>query len=412
MYQAINACRVCGNSRLEPILDLGMQALTGVFPRDEDEDVPLGPLRLLKCYGADACGLVQLAETFSATEMYGDNYGYRSGLNPSMVEHLHSKVATILSTSGVPDGAVVLDIGSNDGTTLSAYPSDRYQLIGIDPTASKFRGYYPPDVQVIEDFFSEATVRAALGDQKASVVTSFSMFYDLDNPLAFMEDVRDVMTPDGVWVFEQSYLPLMLEANSYDTVCHEHIEYYSLTQIVWMTERVGLEVIDVEFNDVNGGSFSVTAAKSGSSHAQSPRVQETLDREVAIGLDGLDVYMDFARRVADRRQSLLDFIAGAHRAGESVGALGASTKGNVLLQYCGLTPDDLIAVGEINEEKIGRFTPGTRIPICSEAELLEREPDYLLVLPWHFRKTFINKSLKGDSRLVFPLPNLEVVGGL
>jgi len=411
LYQRIDRCRVCGNPRLEPLIDLGEQALTGVFPRRRDQRVPGGPLVLVKCHGAEACGLVQLLDSYSADEMYGDNYGYRSGLNASMVGHLRGKIARILSRVAIPPGSVVLDIGSNDGTTLSAYPDGQFTRLGIDPTAAKFRQYYPSDVTVVCDLFSERVFRAAVGDRQAAVVTSFAMFYDLEDPLAFMRELHRVLADDGVWVFEQSYLPLMLERNAYDTICHEHIEYYAMSQIAWMVERTGFKVIDIERNDINGGSFSVAVAKAASAHPETPELARLLGEERAAGIDGLEIYAAFARRVAASRDALRGFLADARAAGKTVGALGASTKGNVILQYCGVTADDVIAVGEVNEDKFGGFTPGTVIPICSEAELLAREPDYLLVMPWHFRDTFLRKRdrLKGASRLVFPLPTLEVV---
>lgn len=408
MCKAIDSCRVCGNTALAVILDLGEQALTGVFPKQPDESVGSGPLRLVKCYGPGACGLVQLEHTFDLEAMYGDNYGYRSGLNPSMVEHLRSKVAAILDRFDVPDGSIVLDIGSNDGTTLAAFPSG-YERIGIDPTAAKFRAFYEPDIAVVADFFSEENFRANAGDRQASIVTSFAMFYDLEDPMAFMRDVRGVLAPDGLWVSEQSYLPLMVERNAYDTVCHEHIEYYSLSQIKWMADRVGFKIVDIEFNDVNGGSFSVVAARAESRYEETPVLDETIAREQEAGYQGLDVYASFAERVEQSRSDLLLLIDEARRSHQTVAALGASTKGNVLLQYCGLTSRDILGVGEINEDKYGAFTPGGHIPIMPEQDILDLEPDYLLVLPWHFRETFRAKKTKGATRMVFPLPELEVL---
>lgn len=409
MYSRIEACRACGNSEMVPILDLGVQALTGVFPKDKETNVDSGPLRLVKCHGAGACSLVQLEHTFSFDQMYGDNYGYRSGLNPTMVRHLHDNVERILSLGYLPHDGLVLDIGSNDGTTLAGFPEDQYDLVGMDPTASKFIDHYRPDVTVISDFFNEEVFRESFGGRQASVVISFAMFYDVESPLDFMRQVHSVLAPNGVWVFEQSYLPLMLDRNSYDTVCHEHLEYYSLSQVAWMASQVGFTLIDVDFNDVNGGSFLVTAAKTRHGAAESPRVPEIIDREKSMGIDGLDLYRAFASRVEASRGELQDFFARIHQANQLVGALGASTKGNVLLQYCELSSHDLVAIGEVNEDKFGSFTPGTGIPIVPEDELLAMRPDFLLVLPWHFRETFLSKQLQGISRLVFPLPQLEVV---
>lgn len=409
MYRQIDRCRICGNARLERVLDLGEQMLTGVFPTSKDQAVTCGPLRLVKCVGDDdACGLLQMEHSYDLGEMYGENYGYRSGLNPSMVEHLNRKVERINGLVKLREGDLVIDIGSNDSTTLQAYKQLGLTLVGVDPTGVKFRQYYPPHVELIPDFFSSALVRERFGDRKARVVTSFSMFYDLEAPMEFMRQVHEVLADDGVWVFEQSYMPAMLATNSYDTVCHEHLEFYGLQQIQWMAERVGFRIVDVEFNDVNGGSFSVTAAKAEPGARPPAEVQAILDRETAEGLRTLAPYEAFADRVRASREEVLAFIRKAHGEGKTVAALGASTKGNVLLQYCGLTDDDLVAVGEVNPDKFGSYTPGTFIPIVSEKELLAKKPDYLIVLPWHFRRFFETSPAFTGLNLVFPLPTLTV----
>jgi NDP-4-keto-2,6-dideoxyhexose 3-C-methyltransferase len=390
------------------VLDLGDQMLTGVFPRRTDERVTVGPLQLVKCTGDDACGLLQLAHSYDLGEMYGDNYGYRSGLNASMVEHLQAKVRRILGLVELRPGDLVVDIGSNDGTTLAAYPALGFDLLGIDPTAEKFKQYYPPHVDLAAEFFSAATLGAKRPGKRARVITSFSMFYDLEEPLRFMREVYDSLADDGIWVFEQSYMPTMLEKNSYDTVCHEHLEYYALRQVKWMADRIGFRIVDVEFNAVNGGSFSVTAAKAGSAIPESEQVETTLQREHAAGLDELAPYFAFADRVEESRRELRAFLSNATTSGKRVAALGASTKGNVLLQYCSLSGEDIVAVGEVNPEKFGRLTPGTWIPIVPETELLAGRPDFLLVLPWHFREFFERNPRFDGVSLVFPLPELFV----
>ena len=409
MYQPVKACRICGNSNLVQVLDLGEQMLTGVFPKSLEQQVTTGPLQLVKCVGEDVCGLLQLAHSYSLGEMYGENYGYRSGLNPSMVAHLERKVARIRSLVTLNKGDLVVDIGSNDATTLRAYDDPALTLVGVDPTGSKFREHYPDHVRLIADFFSGEVLERELPGRKARVVTSFSMFYDLEAPMAFMKQVAEVLADDGIWVFEQSYMPLMLETNSYDTVCHEHLEFYGLAQIKWMTDRVGLRIVDVEFNDVNGGSFSITAAKANGDSSVPPAVRAILDREEAAGHDTLAPYRAFAERTERTRRELLAFFDQAEREGKTIGALGASTKGNVLLQYCGFTPDRIVAVGEVNPGKFGSYTPGTFLPIVDQRDLLAMNPDYLLVLPWHFRAFFENSATLAGRKLLFPLPNVEVV---
>jgi|TARA_B110000971_G_scaffold221353_1_gene268133 NDP-4-keto-2,6-dideoxyhexose 3-C-methyltransferase len=409
-YKKAEKCRICGNPNLECVLDLGEQMLTGVFPEKTDEDITTGPLMLVKCMGGeDACGLLQMAYSYDLGEMYGENYGYRSGLNASMVSHLNDKVSKILTQIDLREDDLVVDIGSNDSTTLQAYPSVGAILVGVDPTGIKFHQYYPSHIELIPDFFSSELLRERFPRKKAKIITSFSMFYDLEAPMAFMQEVYDVLADDGIWVFEQSYMPTMLDTNSYDTVCHEHLEFYALRQIKWMTDRVGFRIAGVEFNDVNGGSFSVTASKALGDNTVIPSVQKILHDENKKELDTLNPYVLFSERVIESRHNLLEFIRAAQASGKKVAALGASTKGNVLLQYCGLTDNEISFVGEVNHEKFGCYTPGTWIPIIPESQVLEKEPDYLIVLPWHFRKFFeANRKLAGMA-LVFPLPVVEVV---
>lgn len=415
-YQEITACRVCGNTDLEMILDLGNQSLTGVFPSSADESVTSGPLQLVKCItneANEACGLVQLRHSYSIDEMYGDNYGYRSGLNLSMVDHLKSIVGDILDRIAIEPGDLIIDIGSNDGTLLGFYPSGSATLVGIDPTAQKFKDYYPDHVRVMPEFFSSEAVKTQFGERKAMAVTSISMFYDLEQPLEFAGNVHEILADEGIWVLEQSYLPTMVEMNAYDTVCHEHVEYYALKQIKWIADRVGFKIVDVGLNTVNGGSFAVTLAKSASRHEENTTVvEEMLGRELALGLGTLVPYRQFAKRVEDHRDELRSLIQSIKTRGESIVGLGASTKGNVVLQYCGLTQDDISSIAEVNQDKFGRMTPGTHIPIVPEDEARALHPDYFMVLPWHFKDHFVSKEsryLESGGKLLFPLPSIEVV---
>ena len=410
MYKKIEKCRICGNKHLECVLDLGEQMLTGIFPKKKGENITSGPLRLMKCTGTDdVCGLLQLEHSFDLGEMYGLNYGYRSGLNKSMVDHLHSKVNKILNQIALTDGDLVVDIGSNDSTTLQGYPSNIPNLVGIDPTGIKFSSYYPPHIQLIPDFFSANLLKEKFPNKKAKVITSFSMFYDLEDPIGFMEEIYEVLDDDGIWVFEQSYMPTMLEMNSYDTACHEHLEYYALRQIKWMTDKVGFTIIDVEFNDINGGSFSVMVRKSKQKDITPPSVQKILDNENEKGLNTLAPYNEFAARVAKTKADLLNFINSKRKEGKTFAALGASTKGNVLLQYCGLTEDYITCVGEVNIEKYACYTPGSWIPIVPEEQMTGGKFDYLIVLPWHFKKFFINNARLKNDTLLFPLPGIELI---
>ncbi|MBX7066612.1 MAG: class I SAM-dependent methyltransferase [Parachlamydiales bacterium] len=408
MYHQISKCRICGNKNLAEILDLGEMTLTGVFPSSRDQKIEKGPLRLVKCIeqpGDFGCGLLQLQHSYALEDLYGEHYGYRSGLNLSMVAHLHRKVEKICKMMNLNSGDIIIDIGSNDATTLKAYPSREFRLIGIDPTAQKFAEFYTKDITPIYDFFNVDVVKSAIGSDKVKVITSFSMFYDLEDPVCFAEGIAELLHEEGIWVCEQSYMPTMLKQNSFDTICHEHLEYYGLRQIQWIADKVGLKILDVELNDVNGGSFSIILAKKDSPLKINTDVVEGLmHQELLNEMNTLNPYTHFARRIQVVKQRINDFFSHVHQNSKVIYGLGASTKGNVILQYCGLTKENLSAIGEVNKDKYGCYTPGSLIPILPEAEILEAEADFLFVLPWHFKSFFSEKLKSAKARLVYPIP--------
>ncbi len=410
IYRRISRCRACGSSTLVETLNLGQQALTGIFPRSISEAVETSPLQLVWCTD---CSLLQLAHSCEPTVMYGANYGYRSGLNRSMVDHLGRKAQALEAIGALKSGDAVLDIGSNDGTLLSAYRTKGVRLIGIDPTAEKFREHYPKGAVVNSSFFSKEGF-FKLSDDRAKIITSIAMFYDLDDPRALVREVHECLDDEGIWHFEQSYMPSMLRTSSYDTVCHEHLEYYSLGVVKRILDDCGFEIADVGFNRINGGSFAVTACKPASRIRRRPElVQWLLSQEDRIGLNTPAPHRDFETRVFQHRADLQSLLANLRRAGSRIMGLGASTKGNVLLQFCGIGPDQVEAIGEINPDKFGRVTPGSGIPIVPELEIHAAQPDYLLVLPWHFRDGVIEREaeyLRHGGRLIFPLPEIEVFG--
>ncbi|TWP50529.1 class I SAM-dependent methyltransferase [Lentzea tibetensis] len=412
-YETINACRICGNRELLTILDLGEQALTGVFPLTRDEPDLVAPLELVKC-APGGCGLVQLRHDADMTLMYGERYGYRSSIRPFMVNHLKTKVAEVTALVDVGPGDLVLDIGSNDSTLLHQYPRDGRQLVGCDPSAEKFRDRYPAGAELIVDFFSAKAFQDRVGDRKAKVVTSIAMFYDLPDPIAFMKDVRAVLADDGVWMVEHSYLPSMLDTNCYDNICHEHLEFYGLQQIEYMAERAGLKVVQAKVVDVYGGSLNTVLAKDTSTRQVDEAGLAALRaKETEAKLDTMVPFDAFGQRITAHRDELREFLDASKAAGKLTLGYGASTKGNVVLQYCGITEDDLPVIGEVNAEKHGCFTAGTKIPIVSEEEAKARKPDQLLVLPWIYRDGFIEREqeyLAGGGKLVFALPEFEIYG--
>lgn len=409
MYTEISKCRISGSSNLITMLSLGEQSLTGVFPKSVDEKVTKGPLDLVWCPDS---GLLQLKQSYSLDEMYGDNYGYRSGLNKSMVTHLQNKVRMLEKMVNLSAGDLVVDIGSNDATTLRCYEGNLTK-VGIDPTGEKFSEYYSSDIILIPDFFSGDLFRKKFPDHQAKIITSIAMFYDLESPINFVNDIFSILADEGVWHFEQSYMPSMLRNNSYDTICHEHLEFYSFKVVKNLLESCGLRVVDVQMNGINGGSFAVTACKQKASyHSNLPIINWMLQQEADMGLDTPKPYREFESKVFQHRKNLVGLIDAIHNDKKVILGYGASTKGNVLLQFCGITSDQIPYIAEVNEQKFGCFTPGTNIPIISEAEAHLMKPDYFLVLPWHFKHNILEREqafIERGGKFIFPLPEIEIV---
>ncbi|WP_321777731.1 class I SAM-dependent methyltransferase [Sulfurimonas sp.] len=409
MYTEIDKCRISGSKNLINVLSLGEQHLTGVFPETKDQEITKGPLDLVWCPDS---GLLQLKQSYDSSEMYGDNYGYRSGLNQSMVDHLSHKINTLEKFVGLTSSDIVIDIGSNDATSLKSYKAS-CKKVGIDPTGNKFKQYYTDDIELIPDFFTADKFIKIFGEKKAKIITSIAMFYDLESPLDFIFDIEKILTIDGVWHFEQSYMPSMLRTNAYDTICHEHLEFYSFRVVKNMLEEKGMKVVDVQLNSINGGSFSITASKKDASFkSNTPVINWMLKQEDDLRLDTPKPYRDFEERVFRHRNNLRDLILSLVEDGKTVLGYGASTKGNVLLQFCNLTSKEIPYIAEVNPEKFGKYTPGTKIPIISEEEARKLKPDYFLVLPWHFRDSILSKEkqfISDGGKFIFPLPEIEIV---
>lgn len=410
MFYKIEKCRVCGNTHLNTVLDLGNQYLSGIFPKSIDTDMYRGPLKLIKCdESTGGCGHVQLEHTFDLPTMYGQEYGYRSGLNSSMVKHLQQKYEKITNFVDLQKNDLVIDIAGNDGTFLGFFSSE-LKLVSIDPTSKKFSKYFKDHVDYIADFFTENTYRSYFGDQKAKLITSFSMFYDLEDPCQFAKEVNAVLDPEeGIWVLEQSYMPEMLRMNSFDTVCHEHLSYYGMRQIKYIMDKADFKIIDFEFNDVNGGSISVVVANKHSKYEEATEMlNDLIQEELAHKLDTIEPWNDFSFRIEECKVQFWQLINDCKNKNLKIAALGASTKGNVTLQTWNISSGDIEVVGEVNPDKDGSFTPGTWIPIKDENCVID-EYDVFVILPWHFKNFFINNQKFKGKKLLFPLPTPEIV---
>ena len=413
MPKIIKECRICGNKNLTPILNLGNQCLTSVYPHPDSKNPSVSPLELLLCNDdqKNVCNLVQLRHNADIDEMYGTTYGYFSSISSSMVDHLKAKVNEINNLFDPQPGDLILDIGCNDGTLLNLFEERKLIRFGIDPSSKKFIKMFQKDIKVSFNFFSENKVKEMAGDKKFKVITSIAMFYDIDDPTDFMKQVHSLLKADGIWVVEIAYLPTMMKNLAYDQVMHEHLTYLGLNQMKSMMDKVGFEILDVSLNDMNGGSINIITGKKGSKFKKnSEKINSLLLSEKK--LKNIQTYKNFENRIKLNRNEIKHFFSLIKSSKKSILGYGASTKGNVVLNYCEIKPTDLEAICDQNPEKPGLTTPGTRIPIISKKEMRKRNPDYLFVLIWHFRKEVLEDEkdyIMNGGILVFGLPRLHFV---
>lgn len=402
----LTRCRLSGSTNLIPVADFGEHALSGVFPRPGDPPVMRGPLGL--CWCPDS-GLLQLDHVYDPADLYNDGYGYRSGLNASMVRHLHAKARKLEAMAGLKAGDVVLDIGSNDGTLLGGYETRGLDLVGMDPTANKFvsLGLYPANAAVLPWFFDAQTYLQYR--PRAKLITSISMLYDLDDPLTFARDVAACLAPDGLWHLEVAYMPAMLRSGAYDAVCQEHACYYSLKTLHRLLYDAGFYIEDTEFNDVNGGSVAVTASLGKGAWSYAGMAVGRFIAEEQMLSEKATPYWKFTARAETHRKSLTGLLHHLKSSGARILCYGASTKGNTLLQYCGIGPDLVLAAAEVNPDKFGCLT-ATGIPIVGEDEARAMEPTHYLVLPHHFRAGILERERafrEKGGKFIWPFP-LEI----
>lgn len=406
------ACRICGSDKLTPVIDLGAQLLASVTVTESNKSkiptLPV-PLDVVRC--TNACGLVQLQHTYPSELIYRE-YWYRSGINQTMRDALKDVVESAQRFVKPAAGDVVLDIGCNDGTLLSNY-DQRLTRIGIDPVEN-IRGENETFLRVT-DFFNAAGVLKASGGRKAKIITSIAMFYDLEEPNRFVADIAQALDPEGVWVVQMADLPEMLEGNMFDQIIHEHLEYYHLRPFQYLVEQHGLKIVDVEKNSVNGSSYRFYVRKAEGSDPDRDgrrRIASLVRSETELGLDTEAPYQKFRDNVEKIKKELPDFIRGINAQGKKVFAYGASTKGNVILQYCGLTEKDIPFVADRNPLKWGSKTIGSNITIISEEEARRLKPDYFLVLPYYFLKEMLQREkdyLQQGGAFVIPVPSVRAI---
>lgn len=411
-------CRISGE-KLVPLFSLGDTYLSDFLPDGEAPRSAKVPLQMML---AKKSGLVQLAHTAPSEEMYR-TYWYNSGTNETMVEELRQIATSVSKLMRVGHDDVWVDIGCNDGTLLSFLSRDVVR-IGFDPNDYKELSEKHANL-IVNDYFNAKAYRASrYGKRKAKVVTSIAMFYDLEDPNSFVKDVCEVLDKDGMWVIQMSYLPLMLKQLAFDNICHEHLEYYSLTSLKYLLDKHDLDIVDCQLNDINGGSFRIFIQKKNADRtlfASAPhrdvcafRVRSLLAYEKTLKLSSATTYKDFYKKCCALRDQTLAFLRAEKAKGKTIWAYGASTKGNTLLQWWGIDRSLIDGIAERSKKKFGLRTVGSDIPITSEEEMRKAKPDYLLVLPWHFIDAFVRREqefLKNGGAFIVPCPRFEVIRG-
>ena len=413
-----DSCRICGSKNLTSILNLGDQYFANYSPKSNDvvpfeEKIPLELVRCDKSIDPKSCGLVQLRHTTPPNLMY-DRYFYRSGINQTMTNNLNEIAKQAISKIKLNPNDIVIDIGCNDGTLLQNYKELPIRSVGFDPAKNMVQFSKQTGATIITEFFSAEEFIKNYGSEKAKIITSIAMFYDLEDPNQFVDDISKILHPDGIWILELSYLPLMLSQNAFDTIVHEHLEYYHLDALEFLLSKFNLKVVDIQLNDINGGSFRVIVQHKEKSidNKSLQHITELREKEKNLNLSTNQPFDDFIIKINDEKDKLVTFIKTEVSAGKTIHCYGASTKGNTLLQFYNLDKKFIQFIADRNPDKWGRKTIGTDISIISEEESHSMNPDYFLILPWHFINEFKEREknyLKNGGKLLVPLPEFKII---
>ena len=402
----IQGCRVCGSKNLLKILSLGNQYLSDFVKTNRKPKA--FPLNIFVC---KKCLLVQLDYNAPQKYLYTERYGYKSGINQTMKDELKGIADEAMKKmKKTKEKIVAVDIGANDGTMLSFYPKSVHR-ISVEPVTKLAKISKKHANEVVNDFFTYEAYAKHTKNYKADIVSAISCFYDMEEPNKFVDDVKKVMKEDGIFIIQQNYLVEMLRKNAFDNIVHEHLEYYSLLSLNNLLARHNLEVFDVELRELNGGSFRTYIAKKGTRKiSKSVLKMQTLEKR--LKLTNKKVYTDFGKRIKDNKDKIVAFIKQENKKGKKIYLYGASTRGNTLLQYFGITPKQIPCAVERNPEKWGKIIASVGIPIISEEKARKQKPDYMLVLPWFFKEEFLKREsayLKAGGHFIFPLPKLDII---
>ena len=403
----IKNCRICKSKKLEKLFSLGNMCFTGKFP-NERQIIKKQPILLLKCKN---CELVQLGHNFDLNYLYGPDYGYRTGINKTMLDHVKKVVKHLSKKTKLKKKELVLDIASNDGSLLKNY-NKNVITFGIDPILNKYLDEYSNINFKVSSFFSANKIKNFV-KKKFKIITALSVFYDASDPNKFLKDIKKILLKDGVFLLEFADLASIVQYKMFDTICHEHLEYYSSKVIINLCKKNGLRVFDIKKNNINGASKQYYVCHTNSHYKENISIiKKELDLEKKLQLTDKSIYKKFIKEINQSKNKLNKLLNKINRVGKKVHCYGASTKGNVLLQYYNINNKTINFAAERNKKKYNLYTPGTKIKIISEILSRFHKPDYYLVLPWHFKKEILmrEKSIrKKGTKFIFPLPKLEII---
>ena len=404
----IKVCRLCKSKKIKQLIDFGKIACSSTFPLKKNKYTQITPMVFCIC---EKCNLAQLLHNYSLNDLYNDNYGYRSGINQAMVKHLTGITNDIKNIIKLKKDDYILDIASNDGTLLKTYKSTKCKYVGIDPTIERFKYLYPKNFKTKSTFFSKKKYFDLSKGNKAKAITSIAVFYDVAEPDKFISEIKDILHNEGIYVMEQSYLPMLVKNNAYDSICHEHLTYFTLKQIDYLCEKNNLRIIKTSMNNMNGGSIRVFIAhKNSDFKVEKKSIKQCKDLEIKYA--NIKRLIHFKNQIKLLSINLNKTIKKIISEKKIIHACGASTKGNITLQYSKINKSQISYAADRNPTKWNRKMPGTNIPIISEKSSRQLKPDYYLVLPWHFRKEFIKREksfLSNGGKLIFPLPKVEII---
>ena len=405
-------CRICGNPHLSEIISLGNQYLVN-FLDSENQSMPSAPLDLVLCDKKNGgCGLLQLKHTVSDETLYRQ-FWYKSGVNQTMIDALSDITSSAENLVNLNVDDIVLDIGANDGTLLRSYKNKNIQLVGFEPATNLIEFTKVGTNCVINNFFNYKNFEEYFPSEKAKIITSIAMFYDLENPNEFVDDIAKSLDDDGLWIIQMNYLTTMLENNAFDNIVHEHLEYYSLNSLEELLKRHNLEIFDIELNDVNGGSVrTYIKHKKCNLYPISPTVEKQRKYEENLALNSSKPYLEFANRIKKLKDETLTFIKNEVKNGKKIYIYGASTRGNTLLQFYGIDSKLIPFAIDRNPMKWGKKIVGTDIKIISEEQARKERPDYFFILPWYFLNEFRNREkeyLENGGKFIVPLPTLQII---